>query len=143
MIDVSTQELTWESNGPTDSLLYETERTTSASGTLEAISKDDGQGEDTLFYKSNNIEQRVQFEQLAFVEYQIANTEELQDDATFYATDMEFSSFINGWNSEGALTRLWDCPEEGSGSNIPNFPATDMPLSQTYLDWMSEAGAVE
>ena len=71
----------------------------------------------------------------------VANDDDLLDDALFFAGDSTIASFIPGWNDLGGVTRIWGF--DPSIQFIPNYAATDNPFSVEYQQWLKDNNAVD
>eukprot|EP01130_Rhizamoeba_saxonica_P018030 TRINITY_DN891_c0_g1_i3.p1 TRINITY_DN891_c0_g1~~TRINITY_DN891_c0_g1_i3.p1 ORF type:complete len:545 (+),score=109.59 TRINITY_DN891_c0_g1_i3:136-1770(+) len=108
----------------------------------------------SLYWKTYSKSGAVRYPQNVFVDVQPKNTSlireaELSNDLWFFscnASDIEFAKY---WDQQGKITRMWKFNLEEESSLLsytpstdwndeeftPNFPATDYPISEDYIDY--------
>ena len=140
-LDSTTGEILWSGNMETSQGRYPVDESFSDAGVVATQSTTDGSSIDTLRYTSGLIDKRIRVPQIAFIEFQFANDDDLLDDALFFAGDSTIASFIPGWNDLGGVTRIWGF--DPSIQFIPNYAATDEPFSVEYQQWLQDNNAVD
>lgn len=78
---------------------------------------------------------------IAFAEYQAGNAKELEA-SPFYSSSA--GSRVPGWTGRGKLVRLWRFNSPPGPSDAPvNFPSTDVPFEEWYLEYCRNLGVKE
>ena len=113
---------------------------------VSAFSDHSTAGEDTLVYGTDSLLQgRIRFDQLAFVDHQPSNSDELRlGGARIYNVKSGAMGEVESWRKSGWMVRMWgfDRSDAQPEKTQPNCPATDEPASDWYLQYLSDVGAL-
>lgn len=144
-LDPNTGQLSWGDHTQTNDTLHDKDRDTSSQWIEVLTAPDQNAGDDTLLYKTNQQQQRIRYPQIAFVEYQQHNSNELIDSELWFAAiGSGNQSTIANWNSTGYLTRTWGFKESDGNhlENPPNFPACDVLQVEWYTTYCEQIGCI-
>lgn len=101
---------------------------------------------DTLLYAfASDSVQRIRYHQLAFVELQRFNSDEINDhECLFSAAGSGNVSSTQQWQQEGKMTRVWGAQASDlEFGTMINFPAVDHPFAPWYIQYCLSVGCVE
>jgi len=122
---------------------------TSAAGTVEVKkgSTETTEPTDTLLYRTDRQGfERIRYQQLAFVDFQPGNDEEILGGGVFfYNTRSGTMGDVDAWRDAGWVVRLWGFSEGDVdlSLNQPNCPATDGPKESWYAEYLRDVAAPE
>ena len=115
-------------------------------GLIVSTDVDGAAASDTLLYAfSSSPLRRIRYPQIAFVEFQQFNGQEIYDhECMFSATSHSSMSPLSQWQQEGKVTRVWgvEASDLEFGTMI-NFPAVDHPFAPWYTQYCLSVGCVE
>lgn len=99
----------------------------------------------TLLYTCGGAAGRIVYPELAFVEWQSGNADELAADGVlFHANKALRVDWIARQRAAGHIVRQWAFNTPAHGTQPPsNFPATDHPYADWYDEYCNEIGAVK
>jgi len=145
VLNTSNSTVTWSGNAETSDARYDKTSATSSVGNIHVYTAVDGATPaQTLRYTTAHITGgRIQYQQIAFDEYQAGDSAELQD-ALFYAATATNSTFIINARQTGHLVRGWDFDSASyATSPLANYPASNTPWASWYQNIVTQAGAVQ
>ena len=144
-LNASNGELTWGDNRQTSTPLHNKSRDDAQHWIEVFTATNQSAGDDTLMYTTQQAQHRIRYPQIAFVEYQKDNAEELLDtELWFAAVGSNNQDTLTNWKDDGFITRIWGFDEDDTSLvGSPNFPATDYLNVEWYNQYCSDLGTVE
>jgi hypothetical protein len=91
------------------------------------------------------VQDRIRFDQLAFVDHQPSNSDELRlGGAQIYNVKSGAMGEVESWREKGWVVRMWSFDKDDVWSDTPqpNCPATDEPLADWYTNYLTDVGAL-
>ena len=152
-VDPANRTIRWGSAQPTSQSRFTTNRAQSAGREVFVTTGVDSAGTaDTLLYSTfnNGTPQvsggRIRYAQLLFVEFQKGNSSTLEaENLWFYAASASSGnlSWAGEWRRRGKSVRLWAFTESSIQVQPPvNYPATDTPYADWYVDYTAAIGTI-
>jgi hypothetical protein len=124
---VSGTQITWGAAVRTDQPL---DKTTATSGTRSVRISTDAT---ILRYTTDRVASaRVQYQQVAFTEYQAGDNAELRTNTVYWASVASNKTFLSQALAAGKAVRGWDFESYTAGDPLPGFPATNHPDATWY-----------
>jgi hypothetical protein len=146
-LDASAFTVSWDSatHGTTSDPRYD--KTVSAQGSMRVTvwtGVDGAAPAQTLLYSTDRIGSgRIRYVQTAFDEYQSGDSAFLQEDATFYAATATDTTFITAARQAGHIARGWNFDSASNATSpLANYPATNYPSADWYVNLLNQAAAV-
>ncbi|WP_370936590.1 hypothetical protein [Amycolatopsis sp. cg13] len=129
--------VTWTGNAKTSDPRYDKANAGRISVTTGADGSTPAQ---TLRYSTDLVTRgRVQYQQVAFDEYQQGDPAELQD-GLFYGAPAKESAFLIAARRSGHVVRGWDFDNAGLATDpLVNYPATNHPYDDWYRQLTKDA----
>lgn len=133
-LNVTSRTVTWRNNATTSASAFSRTVSTAGADSVYVWSGLDGAApSSTLLYGTPSVFQdRIRYEQTAFVEYQPGDAEVIREHAAFYAGSASDSSFIAQSRQSGKIVRAWDFTPNLATTPLANYPATDRPYDPAY-----------
>jgi hypothetical protein len=146
VLNTDSSTVAWAGNAKTSAPRYDkTSSTNSTSRVWVWTGADGATPAQTLRYSTGAVsDDRIRYQQLAFVEAQEKDSAELQQVAQFYGAPSKDMSFITSQRKLGHIVRGWDF-DKASQATAPltTFPATNHPWAAWYQDLLTQVGAVQ
>ena len=142
-------ELEFSADGQTSTSRYDEAQASSSAGSIwvGAYSDHESVGFDTLMYGTDGLnEGRIRYEQVAFVDYQPYNANELLSaNLKFFNVKSGGMSEAQEWLNDGWLVRMWGFSSGDVQTSLrqPTCPATDEPGAIWYNTYLRDVGALE
>jgi len=126
--------VSWTGNEKTGEPAFD--KTTAVAGPRRvrvSTGADNGSPAQTLRYSTGRVaSDRIQYQQVAFDEYQQGDADEMRPGALFAAAPAQESAFLIAARKAGMAVRGWNFDNAGYATDPPvNYPATNHP----YDDW--------
>jgi len=147
-IDRSDFSLSFSEKATTSQSQFVESETSSSAGDVRVYTASDAEEADsnTLQYGTHQVsEERIRYEQLAFVDYQPLNAVELLSGGIlFYNTQSGGMADAQDWLNNGWLVRMWGFDQDDVDLNKkqPTCPATDDPKAVWYNTYLRDVGAL-
>jgi len=144
VINVVEGTIDWQAHGRTDDAMPDkTQAQASINGRIRRVEVRRRDADNRLRYRTDDgPDAPIQYPQLAFVEGQQGD-DWIGDDIRFFAAESggEGDEFLREWMNRGGVARQWHY-DEVNPDLVSQFPATNVPFAQWYVDHLEALDAV-